>query len=111
MFGRKHGANCDNHSYSPQMGIELRRVLTDRPEYLLGLHRLAVNKEGRATPPWHHQRDGFPYHLNHFHEQGAPPGCTVPTPAGAAAIGPRQASSILPCPSGEGPIFACRRWP
>lgn len=43
MFGRRHGANCDGHSYFPQMGVELRRVLTDRPEYLLGLQPLAVN--------------------------------------------------------------------
>lgn len=39
VLGRIHGANKDGHSYVAELGEELRKVLRQRPPYLLGLSR------------------------------------------------------------------------
>lgn len=42
ILQKRPGAqNCDGHQYFPDMGLELRRILESRPEYYLGLQRLA----------------------------------------------------------------------
>lgn len=44
----KRGRNCDHHEYYPAMGEELRKVLSKRPSYRLGLQRLALRLFNRS---------------------------------------------------------------
>ena len=39
VFGRKHGHNCSGQDYVPKLGKHLRRVLRQRPTYLLELKK------------------------------------------------------------------------
>lgn len=40
MLG-ENGANCDGHTYFPEMGAELGRILSENPPYYVGLHQSA----------------------------------------------------------------------
>lgn len=44
------GANCDGHSYYPEMGKELADTLRSSPQYCIGLHQNA--KIQKATLDW-----------------------------------------------------------
>lgn len=42
VLGTTRGANCDRHPFFPEMGDELRQVLRDQPDYLMGMQPLAA---------------------------------------------------------------------
>lgn len=42
MKGR-HGGNCDNHSYFPDLGSALRQSVSKEPEYMVGIQPLSVS--------------------------------------------------------------------
>ena len=42
MKGR-HGGNCDNHSYFPDLGAALRQSVSEEPEYMVGIQPLSVS--------------------------------------------------------------------
>lgn len=59
------GANCDGHSYYPEMGKELADTLLSRPQYHIGLHQNA--KIQKETLDWLGQNgliDGAKYVSN-----------------------------------------------
>lgn len=39
----KHGGNCDNHSYFPDMGAALRQSITEIPNFMVGIQPLSVS--------------------------------------------------------------------
>ena len=39
----KHGGNCDNHSYFPDLGSALRQSVVEEPEYMVGIQPLSVS--------------------------------------------------------------------
>lgn len=39
----KHGGNCDNHSYFPDLGSALRQSITEEPSYMVGIQPLSVS--------------------------------------------------------------------
>lgn len=41
MKGR-HGGNCDNHSYFPDLGSALRQTVSQEPEYMVGIQPLSI---------------------------------------------------------------------
>lgn len=49
MFGHPRGKteNCDNHTYYEDLGVSLRKVLTDKPEYYVGMQSLAIRTRGK----------------------------------------------------------------
>lgn len=44
MFG-KNGWNCDGHTYFPELGASLRRVIQSKPTYMLGMQPLSMSYE------------------------------------------------------------------
>lgn len=47
------GQNCDGHQYFDDLGLSLRRILESRPNYYLGLQRLATEQnEGNKEFDW-----------------------------------------------------------
>lgn len=54
ILQKRPGAkNCDGHEYFPDLGKELRRILESRPNYYLGLQRLATEQnEGNKEFDW-----------------------------------------------------------
>lgn len=42
MKGR-NGANCDNHTYFPDLGAALRQSVTEEPNYMVGIQPLSVS--------------------------------------------------------------------
>lgn len=49
LVRHKPGAhNCDSHEFFPEMGNQLRRLLIDKPEYLLGMQNFAMRLYGTA---------------------------------------------------------------
>lgn len=46
---RKGGKNCDGHTYFPELGEALKDILESKPEYYLGLQRLAT-EQNEANP-------------------------------------------------------------
>jgi hypothetical protein len=41
----KTGQNCDNHTYFPDLGASLRRVLLSKPSYMMGIQPLSMSYE------------------------------------------------------------------
>lgn len=39
----KHGGNCDNHSYFPDLGEQLRQSISEPPQYMVGIQPLSVS--------------------------------------------------------------------
>src|SRR5690606_23339881 len=39
----KSGANCDNHSYFPDLGTALKQSIYEEPDYMVGIQPLSVS--------------------------------------------------------------------
>lgn len=52
ILGRTEGQNVDGLAYDPALGEDLRRVLTDRPPYMLGLQDLALEIFAGEVEQW-----------------------------------------------------------
>ena len=48
----EHHSNCDGHHYFESMCGALRKVLSSRPEYLLGMQPLAMRDYGKEIRDW-----------------------------------------------------------
>ena len=46
ILGTKNPCNCDGHRYFPEMGKELRQVLMDQPDYIMGMQGLTLKVMG-----------------------------------------------------------------
>ena len=71
VLGRDTGTNCDRHKYFPQMGAELREVLTTRPQYMLGMQNFTLSgKLGPKVLKWLDEaglNDIYWYNADVFH--------------------------------------------
>lgn len=55
----KTGANCDGHTYFPDMGRELADILRSRPPYMVGLHHGAKEPLATETLNWLNDNDSI----------------------------------------------------
>lgn len=75
VLGKVEGRTGDGHRYAKEIGDDLRRVLTDRPKYMLGLQGLSMRGTlGRKVEAWiqeHELEDLSWYDADVFHKANA----------------------------------------
>lgn len=52
ILGRKTGFNCDGHYYTAALAQDLMTVLRSKPDYALGMQRLAMRLWGEKIEDW-----------------------------------------------------------